>query len=174
MDSQTYRYSRMVRLTHFGWIVAIVINLVIGWTALGGPSAPMGKPVLAIHVWLGLGVTALVLGRLRARYFSPPPPYADGPPRFARLVHSAHAALYGLICVVGVSGALGLLASGGLYLALGLGSSAAEAGPAAIWMLIHLGAVYGLIGLAVAHILGALAHSVIWRDRVLGRMWPPW
>lgn len=124
-----------------------------------------------------LGLTILLLAVLRLGYRltqSVPPPDATVPPLLTGLSHILHWSLYVLLIATPIIG----------YLAISYGNYLDLAGmrlPALTledkefakeifeW---HELAAKILAGLIVVHILGALYHRVIRKDRVVERMWP--
>lgn len=113
-------------------------------------------PLVPAHVFGGLAVFALVIWRLvlRARLGAPPPPEAEHP-ALKLAAKATHAALYLLLLLLPVSGAVAWF--GGV-------EGAADG---------HEVMKTALLALVVLHVLGALFHQVVLKTDVLTRMKRP-
>jgi cytochrome b561 len=168
-----FRHGLATRIAHASWGLLAVVNMILGWWWISGTiPAALSKPV-ALHAWLGLFVLMIAAARLTLRIGKSAPAYADGPPDFLGLVHLVHGMLYAGLGLVSLSGLAMAGLSGGLGPMFGWAVGSASL-PAAVTALIHVIGVYILLGLVLAHVLGALVHGLVWRDRIIGRMWPPW
>jgi cytochrome b561 len=107
------RYTHTAIALH--WVMAIIIlaNLVIGWTfpeAVAGQKFPP-KPLLPLHISLGLSALVLIVARIAWRMGHRPPPHhppLSGLERIAAQL--GHLALYALTFVIPFSGWLVLSA----------------------------------------------------------------
>jgi cytochrome b561 len=97
------------------WVMAIIMlaNLFIGWTfpeAVAGQKYPP-KPLLPLHVSLGLSTLVLIVARMAWRITHRPPPHHPPLPRLERIgAELGHGALYALGFVIPFSGWLVLSA----------------------------------------------------------------
>jgi cytochrome b561 len=107
MRAQTYSYDRVAIALH--WLIAALIltNLAIGLTfpapLPGQPYSP--KPLLPLHVSIGILVLLLSLARLGWRIAHQPPAYEHPLPRWQyRLARAAHRIFYVLIILMPLTG----------------------------------------------------------------------
>jgi cytochrome b561 len=106
-------YDRFARMLH--WTMAALVALQIGlglWSASLELDAPMRSRVLGFHKSLGILLLYLVAVRLWWRVRRPPPPQLDPIAWRRTFASAAHGALYALLFVVPLSGALMSLGSG--------------------------------------------------------------
>jgi cytochrome b561 len=164
-------HDRLTRALH--WITVLLVAL--AWM-LG--EEPRDSPrIFGLHMGFGLLVLTLTLPRLAWRGLHPAPP-VPGPPLVQRLAGWAHAALYALLLAVPLLGAAAVWLRGGtLHLFWLLALPAASAGPR--WLAtacegLHVFAANLLLAFVALHVAAALWHQWVLRDRLLGRMRPPW
>jgi cytochrome b561 len=129
-----------------------------------------------IHAFFGICILLLVVARMIYRSTHRPPDLPGEIGEFTRRTsHAAHMLLYALMFVVPI---LGLVAFFWHFQTLDIGIFKVTAPvpkdsnifhPAETF---HVYLAYGLFGLAGIHILAALFHHFVLRDRVLMRMLP--
>ncbi|MBN2866681.1 MAG: cytochrome b [Thiotrichales bacterium] len=128
----------------------------------------------AIHKSMGVLLMGLILLRLIWRWMNPQPTLLNTPnPLMQRFVHWLHAFLYGLILMIGLSGYLISTAEGqdlAVFDWFSLPVMMAKDGQADLAGLVHQTLAYGLMGLLVLHIAGALKHHFWDKDVTLKRM----
>ena len=155
-------YSRAQIALH--WIVAVLIVLQFvlhepmaeAWDRVEDGIAVAFDPVVALHVFGGLAVLAFALWRivLRQRRGAPPPPESEPAPlRLA--AHLGHMALYALMVLMPVSGAVAWF---------GTVEAAAEA---------HEAMKPALLILVLVHVAAALWHQFWLKDGLMLRMKRP-
>lgn len=101
------RYNLVAIVLHWTIAVLIIINVIIGLDFAdplpGQRFSP--KPLLPLHVSIGVTVLLLSVARLAWRYWRPPPPHPSTMPIWEqRLAGAAHAALYALMIGMPFSG----------------------------------------------------------------------
>ena len=94
------RYGKVAALLHWTIAILIIVNVLIGWDfpdpLPGQRFSP--KPLLPLHVSLGLLVMILSIVRLGWRLSHRAPPMPGSMPRWERrAAHLAHLAFYGLM-----------------------------------------------------------------------------
>ena len=169
------RYTRGAMALH--WIMAALIVLV-GVLGLLHDSWPRRSQAfwIDLHALIGLGVWALIVVRLGWRLGHPPPalpPEIGVLPR--KLSYALHLLLYLLVFVTPLIGIVTFIWHGrafdfGLFrVDFGVRSNRAIFHPTED---IHGYLAYTLFGLIGIHLLAALWHQFVRRDRLLQRMWP--
>ena len=176
--NSTSRYSAAVIGLH--WLMLLLLAAVYACMELRG-FAPKGSELRSamksLHFLLGLGVLALVVLRLAARWSAGAapgihPPVPDWQNRLSRPMHLA---LYVFMIATPILGWMALSAEGepivlfGLHLPSLVGGSEALADRLEDVHEAVATAGYFLIGL---HAAAALAHHYIFRDDTLSRMLP--
>lgn len=173
------RYSGLSRLLH--WLTALIILVFVIplglWLAYFKPeSEPLKMQLYNLHESLGLVIFLLALLRLANRLVRKPPPLAhdDVPPLAIWLARISHAALYGLLLLIPITGFLATNAWGfplswfnllPLPSPLDKNEALAQVLSTCHWVLA------GLLGLfLMAHILGAAFHRLVRRDSLASRM----
>ena len=168
------RYTRGAMALH--WIMAALI-VVVGVLGLLHDSWPRRSQAfwIDLHALIGLGVWALIVVRLGWRLGHPPPalpPEIGVLPR--KLSYALHLLLYLLVFVTPLIGIVTFIWHGrafdfGLFkVDFGVRSNRAIFHPTED---IHGYLAYTLFGLIGIHLLAALWHQFVRRDRLLQRMW---
>lgn len=172
-----FRYSSALVALH--WFMAVLFVAVyasIELRVLFAKGTEMRDLMKALHFMFGLGVLAMVVARLGARWASPKP--QPGPTLgletwVHRMAALGHLALYGLMLGMPLLGWLALSAAGKPIPFFGLELPAVMA-PNKTWAHdikeLHetLGVVgYWLIGI---HVAAALGHHYVMKDGLLARM----
>lgn len=161
-----FRYARSQIAVHWVAAVAVIFLLVTGTFVLS--EAPNTLPKagnLRIHMIVGLLAAALVVSRivLRRRLPAPPPVASE------RLARVGHVALNMVVLLMALSGAGLMLQSGAIDAVVGSGTLPPD------FKIFALRKVHGLLSrLAMAlialHVLAALYHQFVLRDRLLSRL----
>lgn len=169
------RYTHGAMALH--WIMAVLI-VVVGVLGLLHDSWPRHSQAfwINVHALIGLLVWVLIVVRLWWRRTHPPPalpPEIGVLPR--RLSYAVHLLLYLLVFVTPLVGIVTFIWHGrafdfGLFrVDFGVRSNRAIFHPTED---IHGYLAYTLFALIGIHVLSALWHQFVWRDRLLQRMWP--
>lgn len=184
------RYSLVAVLLH--WIIAglIIADLWIGIDFAdprpGERFSP--KPLLPLHISLGVTILLLSVARLAWRIWRRPPPHRESMNRVeAFAAHATHAVLYGLMIGIPLSGWLiisahkvfpfktlvwGLLEWPMLPFFGDMSAAQVEQWHARFAAAHLIMAQYLLTGLLILHILAVAKHHLVDRDPVLKRMLP--
>lgn len=155
-------YSRPQIILHWLVFVLIVLQFVLhepiaeAWEIVEDGGTPAFNPVVAGHVFGGIAILGLALWRivLRQSRGAPPPPETE-PAALRAAAHLGHIALYGLMILMPVSGAIAWF---------GKVEAAAEAHE----MLKPL-----MLALVAIHVLAALWHQFWLKDNLMARMKRP-
>jgi cytochrome b561 len=169
-----HRYSIPSILLHWTMAAAIGAAWVIGLLLEELPRGGLLGLAQGVHVLLGLGVAALLLPRLLARFLGGAPDHL-GPAWSVRLAAAAHLLLYVLMLAVPLTG-LAIAMSGraplpvlGLFeippLLAGLGLRRALEG-------LHEMLANLLVATIGLHVAATLWHAVVRRDGVMRHMSP--
>lgn len=170
--SSPQRYGSVAIAVH--WLTAIAIfGLLLSGARLEDMADPAAKvSLLRIHVVVGIGVLVLTLFRLGWWLFADrrPSPPATTPRWQAVAAHAVHGLFYLVIFGMAATG-IGMIALSGAGTILFGGVSASlpdfrdflpraphGVGATLLWLLIAM------------HVLAALYHQVVLRDRLLARM----
>jgi cytochrome b561 len=174
------------------WVMAIIMlaNLFIGWTfpeAVAGQKYPP-KPLLPLHVSLGLSTLVLIVARMAWRITHRPLPHHPPLPRLERIgAELGHGALYALGFVIPFSGWLVLSAhkvQKNHLMLFGLVEwphfpifPSLPPADVAQWhdrlVVVHaIAASWALPALLAVHVGAVAKHHLIDRHKVLARMWP--
>lgn len=185
-QNETERYGIVAILLH--WLIAAVIFAQL-WIGFGMEDFPKGSlerlQAFNLHESVGLTILILSLARLAWRLLNPAPPAPPGQNSTEqRLARIAHFGLYFLIIAVPLAGwatvsaepaEAGLSLFGAVdwpYLPI-LGSGGANEALEHLMEETHEILVFSLIGLFLLHILAALRHQYLLKDKVVARM-APW
>lgn len=159
------------------WIVAVLVVIVgiLGLLHDSWPHATQAKWI-NIHAMIGLAVSALMIVRLAWRLSHRPPVLPQDAGAWSRRLSSpVHLLMYLLLFVIPVFGIVTFIWHGrvfdfGLFrIDPGVRSDRTIFHPTED---IHGYLAYALFGLIGLHVLAALWHHFVRRDRVLLRMWP--
>jgi cytochrome b561 len=171
------RYSNVAIALH--WLIALGVFalILLGWY-MGG--IPKGTPERTfwfnLHKSIGVTVGALVLVRLVWRLTHRPPPLPALMPEWeATAARVNHALLYACLLVMPITGFLAsnFTRFGVKYFGIQIAPLFRENQAARDALQeVHEVVSYLLVALVVLHILAALKHLVVDRDRVFQRMLP--
>jgi len=175
-NARADRYGVVAIVLH--WLIAALIFTLfgIGWYMGALPDGPDRSWFIALHKSLGLTVLGLVVLRLAWRLSHPPPPFPRTLPSWERLAAVMnHRILYLLMFIQPISGYLSSSFSGYKTRYFGI--------PLPHWgwkdealntffNTIHVVDAYLLFALVTLHVLAALRHLLILRDRIFQRILP--
>jgi cytochrome b561 len=165
-------YDRTTIVLH--WLTALLFGLlwIVGQTADLIPDGPVNTAVWSSHVVLGFALAAIIVFRVAWRLSRGrrlPPPNSALPPFLAA---TAHHLLYLFLAIVLTLGVINAFVRGyNLFDWVSLPQIGDKS-------LRHkITEWHGLcanltLGLVFIHVLAALTHQYVWRDRVLARMLP--
>lgn len=179
MPDRSQGYRTPARMMH--WIVAAAVLMMIpaGIVMIQeGIPRSLRDALFLFHKNTGVLLFPLILVRLAYRLRHPPPPLPSSLPGWQRRAAGAsHAALYGLLIVMPVSGFVRVRTGGfpiELLDSLGVGPWLAKSeAVAGIAKSLHALGALALIAVLALHVGAALHHALIRRDGVWGRIWPP-
>jgi cytochrome b561 len=169
-------YGTPAKIFHWLVVALLAVQYPIGWLMPDlhrgmQPGAPM-----IFHVSFGLTILVLIMLRLAWRLAHPVAPESSLPPWQRLSSELVHWMLYVMVLVTTFSGWLFASYRGWtlsffyLFRLPMLASDNAAAGKAIDGL--HQAAEWLLLALIVVHIVAALAHIFIYRDRVMQRMLP--
>lgn len=167
------RYGRAAIALHWVVAVGIFVLFVHGGTMMLIPEAQR-LPALNLHRSIGVVVFALVLVRVWWRATHPPPPMRMAP-ELEWVADFVHFLIYALLIANGIAGMVGWLASGDPIVFFGWDVRAPrEPHPqlTRVCLMIGFATARALLFIIALHVLAALKHQVVDRDRLLERMWP--
>jgi cytochrome b561 len=181
------RYTRPAIVLH--WLIAVLmaINILIMWTIDHIPDE-WARPAVDTHKSIGITVLGLVILRILWRWTHKPPPM---PPSYGRLerraAHAVHIALYLIMILLPLSGWMhdsawkdaadypmrlfGLVPWPRIGWIMAIEPDTREVLHDRFGAL-HAWAGYVLYALFALHVIGALKHQFIDRERELQRMLP--
>jgi cytochrome b561 len=173
----TNSYNAISKLFHWGMALVIAGLITLGFVMTDMSLSPEKLQYYAWHKWAGVSVFMLVWLRLVWRVLNPPPAYpASMSLLLQRMAHWGHAALYGLMIVIPLSGWLMSSAKGvptvwfGVLPLPDLLERNKELGQ--LLQEVHELLNYLLMLLLAGHVAAALKHHWIDRDDILKRMLP--
>ena len=169
------RYDGIARSLHWLTVALIVAQFAIAWTMpdIHRGTKPLG--LIAWHLSVGMAILAVVLIRAgwRLSHRAPPPP-ATLSPLLTTVSRLTHFALYALLIVLPLLGWANASARGwsvGLFGVLPLPPLMSTGSALGHQMGdVHQLAAWALLGLIGLHVLGALYHQFVVRDRTVSRM----
>ncbi len=180
------RYTRPAMVFHWTIALLIIVNVVMIWLVDDFPES-WGRPVINLHKSIGLTVLGLALMRILWRVtHAPPPPPAGQQWWETTLSHLTHFALYVIIIGLPLTGymhdsafkgaAEHPLTWFGLFDVPRIGwiQGIAEPDKEGLHKLFfgwHATFALALYGLFALHVVGALKHQWLDRQRELQRMW---
>lgn len=171
--STPVRYDGVARLLHWLIVVLVAAQFILGWTMpdIHRDTQPVG--LIAGHLLVGTALLAVMLCRVVWRITHRPPPLEISAP--LRLVSSlTQLALYALLIVVPLLGWINASSRGWavtLFSVLPLPALSANGSSFGHQMGdVHSALAWVLFALICLHVLGALTHRFVFRDRVSERM----
>lgn len=178
MRHATDHYTRPAIALH--WLVALLIiaNFLLGLTMVDIPGlTPTKLKYFSWHKWLGITILGLACLRLVWRLTHTPPAYPATMPDWQKqLAHLMHGLLYLLIFAIPLSGYFYSLAAGVPVVYLGIVPLPVLIAPdqalKALLKPVHYWLNMIMLAMLCLHILAALKHQFIDKDRTLQRMLP--
>ena len=172
------RYTKTAMLLH--WLIALLIvcAFALGLTMVDIHGfTPTKLHYYSWHKWLGCTVFGLACLRLLWRLWHQPPPYPYTMSKWQQNAASGlHGLMYFLIFAIPVSGYFYSLAAGVPVVYLGLFPMPVLIDPnpelKPILKLVHYTLNVVLLGGFCLHVLAALKHQFIDRDKIMKRMLP--
>jgi cytochrome b561 len=166
------RYHPLLVLFHWVLAVLLIASLVLGALVMVKipNSSPMKINALRNHMIGGMLILVLTFARLGLRFGTRhPAPASAGHPLLDRIAWISHRMLYGAALGMAASGLILALQSNLPWIVFG-----GETMPADFWVYsfrsVHYAFSRMLMVLIVLHIAGALYHTLVLRDGLLGRM----
>jgi cytochrome b561 len=172
---ETEKYHPALVVLHWLLAVLVVFMLVMGAVSLEHLPNSSPEKVFALrgHMVTGMAILALTLVRLVVRVSArKPPPVDTGRPLLDRAAVYAHRSLYVLVILMAGSGLATALSAGLPDIVFGgSGKPLPETFAAYPARTVH-GIVGSLLALLVlVHVVAALWHQFMRRDRLIRRMW---
>lgn len=169
------RYDRFSILLHWLMAVLLLAQIALGWWMQDLPKDNTGTRAWWFNAHKSMGMTLGLLALVRVTWAARRARVQPVPMRAAlqAIARTSHALLYGLMLVLPLSGFLGSVFSGYPVRFFGLRlPQMAERWDAAkeLFSGIHEAASWALVALIALHLLAALHHQLIRRDRLLQRM----
>ncbi len=170
-------YTAIAKWFHWGMALVIGGLIALGFVMTDMPLSPDKLQYYAWHKWAGVSVFVLVWLRLVWRVLNPPPAYPSSmSPLVQGVAHLGHAALYGLMVVIPLSGWLFSSAKGVQTVWFGVlplpDLIDKDKEIAHLLHEVHESLNYLLLFLLTGHVAAALKHHWIDRDDILKRMLP--
>ena len=170
-------YGSVAKTFHWTVLALIIAQFAVGWLMPDIKRGMQPESLMNLHMSIGLVILAAMTLRYGWRFaHGAPPPEASLPPWQRALSELVHLALYLLVFAMTFSGwffasmrgwtitLFGLVPIPGLVAqGSALGRTIGEWHSVLSWVLL------GVIG---AHVAAALAHLLVFRDRVMQRMLP--
>jgi cytochrome b561 len=167
-------YTRTAVALHWSIAGLIFAAVFMGWTMTEMAISPGKLKLYNYHKWVGVTVLALAVVRVLWKLTHRAPPLLPMPRWQQIAAHAGHGLLYVLMLVVPLSGWVYSNASGYPVVYLGklplpnLVERNREL--AAQWVEVHEVLATALVVLVVLHVLAALQHQFINKDKTLRRM----
>ncbi|MDT8409101.1 MAG: cytochrome b [Wenzhouxiangellaceae bacterium] len=172
-------YGLVAQALHWGIVVGIITQFVWAWRIDEAESIRREFALVNQHKSIGMSILGLVVLRLAWRAYNRPPPYPHSMSRWEKpLAGATHWLLYGLIVLIPLSGWAYSSAAGYGAEFFGLvdipGFVPANETAEEILGQVHKWLGRALLALVALHVLAALRHHFILKDKVLKRMLPLW
>ncbi|MBU3724711.1 MAG: cytochrome b [Burkholderiaceae bacterium] len=168
-------YTCTAKALHWGMAIMLFGLLALGFYMQGLPLSPDKLKLYSWHKWAGVTAFLLVLARLAWRIANPPPALpASMSKHLQRAAYAGHAALYGLMLLIPLSGWLMSSAKGfqtvwfGVLPIPDLLEKDRELGD--LLQIVHMTLNWLFAALLGGHIVVALKHHFIDKDDILTRM----
>ncbi len=177
-DSGQHRYGNVTRLFH--WVIALMVfgTIPVGLAMTSQGFESIGDALYVAHKGIGSILLVLVAARVLWRLTHPAPPFPSHMPELEkRLASLTHTALYVLLVVMVISGYVRTVGDNfpiELLELLGVPPLIPHMpGTARVMGVLHKFTAFALTALIAVHITAAMQHSLILRDGLMSRIWPP-
>ena len=171
---KTTRYAPVAILLHWALAILIIGMIGLGWYMLSIEEEPGSGWYVDLHKSIGIIIAVLVLLRVVWRLGHQPQALPDSVPGWqATGSRMTHWLLYGAMIVMPIVGIAGALFSKNGITFFGLTMPRLfppDHAVAEIFFSVHSVVAWGLVGLIAVHVLDALKHILINKDRVFQRM----
>ncbi|MBB6250101.1 cytochrome b [Nitrospirillum iridis] len=170
-------YSPVMKGFHWATVLLLIVQYALGWTMPDIRRGMQPESLMNLHMSFGVVIGLLILARAAWRVLTPQPAPDTTLPAWQRKAAAAvHGLLYLLVLVLVFTGWAYASQRGWtvtLFGAIPLPALFETGSPTghAVGEL-HEGLVTVLLLVVGAHVLGALAHLVLWHDGVMQRMLP--
>jgi cytochrome b561 len=180
---EAQQYTATAKSLHWLIVGLLIVQYILSFEMPDVHRGVAPEGLIGLHLSFGVTIILLMLARLAWRLTHPAPPPPEGLPSWQLLASRwTHFSLYLLLFLVPVIGLINAQAHGFHVTAFGI-LPVPEVVPmgvdgrptSAIFRQIgepHILLSYVLLGVAGLHVLGALYHRLVLRDRVLARMLP--
>jgi cytochrome b561 len=169
------RYTRTAIALH--WLIAILVigQFAWGWWMQGIPKQPVGPRVDAFNLHKSVGMTIFLLMALRLAWRAghSPPPLPPMPTWQSGLARLTHGLLYAALFIQPLTGYLGSEVSGYPVKYFGItlpGWAGKHVELKDLLSEVHFVTSWVIAALVTLHVVGALKHVLVDRDRLLARM----
>ncbi len=177
MPAMDDRYNRVAVVLHWAIGVALLAQIVLGWSMIEIPKNPVGVRVFwfNLHKSIGITIGLLIVGRIAWRLAHRAPSLPANLPLWQRrAARASHVLLYVCMAAMPLTGFLGSSFSNYpiKYFGVPLPNWGWDV-PAlkATFSAIHLSVACVFVVLIIVHAAAALRHLLA-RDGVFDRMWP--
>lgn len=176
MPVKKLRYGTTAKAFHWVIVVLIAVQLPLGWLMPDIRRGMIPGSAMALHISIGITILVLIVLRFLWRLTHPVAPESYLPAWQRVSSEAVHWLLYLVVLLTTLTGWFFESVRGwsiALYGVLPLPRLVAEGSPTghAIGEL-HPTVVWVLVTLATIHILAALVHLFVYKDRVMHRMLP--
>jgi cytochrome b561 len=176
-SSSTTGYGPVAKSLHWLIFALLAAQFLIGWIMPDIHRGTKPEGLIAWHLGVGATIIAVLMIRLAWRLYRPVPLDTATTPRWQNaLAHATHWLLYLVLAIIVLLGWANASARGYPVTILGI-IPLPPIAPVGSSFGLRAGDVHGLLtwvllGLIGLHLVGALYHRLILRDRVLQRMLP--
>jgi cytochrome b561 len=169
------QYRTTAKVLHWLVVALLIVQYLIGWLMPDIHRGPPGVP-MTFHISFGIVILILIVARLVWRLTHPVAPESSLPPWQRLSSEAVHWLLYAAVLATTVTGWLFASFRGwsvSLFYLIPLTMLSGENAAALRFMDgWHQAMEWTLLVLIGLHVLAALAHIFVYRDRVMRRMLP--
>jgi cytochrome b561 len=169
------QYGTTAKVLHWLVVALLIVQYLIGWLMPDIHRGPPGVP-MTFHISFGIVILVLIVARLVWRLTHPVAPESSLPPWQRLSSEAVHWLLYAAVLATTVTGWLFASFRGwsvSLFYLIPLPRLSGENAAALRFMDgWHQAMEWTLLVLIGVHVLAALAHIFVYRDRVMHRMLP--
>ncbi|RDU97433.1 cytochrome b [Trinickia dinghuensis] len=167
------KYDPFARLLHWLIVLLLIAQYIVAWTMPGIHRGTKPVGLIVVHLDLGAFIIAIMIVRLLWRIVRKEPAPVEGSTLLRGVAHLTHGLLYLLLIVQPVLGWVNASSRGWQVTLFGVNlPSLAATGSALGHQLggVHRLLAWGMLGLIGLHVIAALYHQLVLRDRLLRRM----